>query len=164
MTKQQEIFVEVYVDTLRAEHAAEVAGYGRPRYQAAKLLKDLSREIRVEMALRTMDGDEASKRMSDLARASIWPFCRIDDITGDIRIDLTTPEAQRHYHTIKEVKTNAFGQVEEIKLHDSKDALDKILRLHGKYVDHIRFEDITPEPWDPKKGDAKEYVRKQLNR
>jgi len=159
-------FVEHYCKHLNGARAAIEAGYSQngAAAQASRLLSDVNvkKEVSRRLDKMAMGADEAVKRMSDWGRGSLGPFHRIDDVTGAMIIDLTTPQAQENLHLIKKIKTNVLGMVEEIELHDAKDAVDKILRVRGKYIDNVKFEDVTPPAWDPEKGDPREFVQKQL--
>lgn len=106
-----------------------------------------------------MDAEEAVKRMTDWGRGTAHPFLVLDEATGEIRIDLTTEQAQQNLHLIKEIKQTdtivkkptqddpdtVINRTWEIKLHDQKDAVDKILKVLGRYAPE-KIEDVSKQP------------------
>lgn len=167
LTDKQRRFVDEYPIDMNAAAAARRAGYSEltAGQIGSRLLRhpNIKRWLEKRMKEMSMSAVEAIKRMTDWGRGSLSPFFHVDDVTGEVRLNLASPEAQENLHLIKKIEFDEEGHPSKIELHDSKDAVDKILKIHGKYIDHFKVEDITPKPWDKEKGDPKEYIRKQLN-
>lgn len=145
-------FVEEYCVDFNGARAARAAGYSEDNaaQQASRLLRKAKvQEAKKErLAKCGMTSAEATARMADMARADLRHFTRIDD-EGRLVVDLSSPQAQAMLHTIREIKQTEerdgkTGEVielkTEIKLHDAKDALHKILQQHGAYTEKV---DVT---------------------
>ncbi|MFW6202297.1 MAG: hypothetical protein ACOC8B_06950, partial [Gemmatimonadota bacterium] len=90
----------------------------------------------------TMTADEVLKRLADWGRGDFSPF-----LTEGGGLDLTSPTAREHIGLLRKVKIKermiATDEDEppilerrtEVELHDAKDAVDKIAKVHGLYVD-----------------------------
>lgn len=155
MTAKQKLFCIEYMVDLNGAAAARRAGYSAStaRQKAHGLLQDS--EVKAEIARlmedKAMSAEEAVYRMTQMARGSLAPFLRyteykqldadgkqkVDDKgkplppTISVSIDLTTEEARANLHLLKELKSTEWGY--ELKIHDPKDAVDKVIQLHGKY-------------------------------
>ena len=151
LTAKQRRFIEEYCVDFNATQAAIRAGYSkRTAYAigAENLRKPQIREA-VERRLKelSMTAAEATRRLTDWGRGTIAPFlCFGPD--GSVRIDLSTEEARRHLHLIRKLKqkervlASAPGEegllldrTFEIELHDAKDAVVQIARIHGLFVE-----------------------------
>ena len=180
-TEKQTRFIEEYCIDYNGAAAARRAGYSvrTAREQATGLLAKphIKEAVRLKMAELSMGAEEAIKRMADWGRGNLEPFIDFDEDTGALRIDLSKEDARKSLHLIKKLKQNdtivkerstkdsqVIERSFEIELHDAKDAVDKILKVHGKYIDNLRFEDTTPKPWDPEKGDPADYVKQQVSK
>jgi phage terminase small subunit len=138
-------FVEHFVEQGDAAAAAIAAGATpeQAAVQAATLLADPA----VQQALgqmATLEGvseGEAKVRLSHWARGSVAHFLRIEG--SQVVIDLSTEEAQRHYHLLHRVVERRYtiqteqGPAEvvetEIEMYDAIEATHRILQLHGAY-------------------------------
>ena len=83
-----------------------------------------------------MSVPEALRRLTDWGRGSIEHFMRPDG-----SIDLNSEEARAHFHLIKKVEMlgvdeNGFPRV-KLELHDAKDAVVHIAKIHGMFVDRV---------------------------
>lgn len=142
MTDKQERFVEEYLIDFNATQAAIRAGYSERTAHAIgweQLRKPAVRaaiDQRIERL--SMSAAEATMRLTEMGRGSLRPFHRL---TGDGKfvVDLTTAEAQLAFHLVKKVKQTELrreGVIEvhtELEIHDAKDAVLNILKLHGKF-------------------------------
>lgn len=149
LTVKQQRFVEEYCVDFNATQAAIRAGYSKnvPSEIGYENLRkpQIAKAIADRLDALSMSAEEALKRLTDMARASFLPFLEIDD-EGRVRFNLGSDEAKMHFHLIRKIKskrrTVAGDEWEmewvEVELHDAKDAIDKILRARGVYVN--RFE------------------------
>lgn len=126
--------------------------YDSARVNASGIFAKANIRSEIERRLKgmAMSSDEAIARLGDMARASHKPFIRIDK-DGFIYFDFSDPEAQNNLHLIKKIKTKRERRIEgrgesaeewegewvEVELHDASAALDKLLKVHGKYKDEV---------------------------
>lgn len=84
-----------------------------------------------------LSADEALKLLADIARGDMGEFIKIDK--GGFSLDLQN--ARDKTKLIKRVKkrVNRLGETSEIELYSALDALDKVLRVHGKYTDNLNI-------------------------
>ena len=96
---------------------------------------------------KAMSAEEALGRMADIARATQYHFIEIDD-DGFVWFNFADPEAKEHIGLIKKIKTKRERRIDgnkhewegewvEVELHDAKSALQDILKMHGKFIDHV---------------------------
>ena len=143
--KQQRFIEEYCIDFIGAK-AAERAGYEpkRAKQTAYNLLQDERvAAILKHMALYSMSAVEAIKLMNDWGRGSFKPFLRVDP-NGIQVLNLSSVEALENLHPLNKVKqTRHITRYEdteiedirtEVELHDAKDAVHKMLQIHGKYA------------------------------
>lgn len=172
-------FVEEYCKHLGKRKAAIAAGYSPKTAHsiASEMLQDprVQKAINLKLRRHGMRAPEAIRRMGDFARASIEPFLVVNEDTLELTIDLSSEEAQDALHLIKKIKQTdtvlrgptkdspdeLVKRVWEVELHNSMEAVDKILRLHGQYRDNVDL-NIGAKDWDPAHGDPKEYVKQKL--
>lgn len=145
LTDKQKRFVEQYCIHFNGARAAREAGYSENSDHeiAAQNLAKVSIKNAVTARLQelTMTADEATKRLTDMARGSIESFLDIDE-DGRTIIDLSKLEAKNNLGLIKKIKQTkkefADGAIieisNEIELHDQKDAILNLLKIHGKFV------------------------------
>ncbi len=146
LTTKQRRFIEEYCLDFNATRAAIRAGYAERSAQqigAENLTKPvISAAIYERLNELSMSSEEAIKRLSDMGRASFEKFLIISE-TGQIELNLSSPEARAHLHLIKKIKQTKrssltdTGVVEttiyhEVELHDAKDAIKIILEAHKK--------------------------------
>jgi phage terminase small subunit len=144
LNDRQRRFAEEYCVDFNGTQAAIRAGYSADtaRQQAWRMLTNVNISAAIEHLKKqlTMSSEEAAIRLTRMGRGSIEPFLSEE---GDL--NLTSEAAQANLHLVKKAKTTK--RVEridgvpvadiistEIELHDAKDAIDKILQYHGKYV------------------------------
>lgn len=155
LTDKEEAFCREYVISWNATRAAIDAGYSKKTAKeiAHKNLTKAHIKERIEELMRTkvMTRDEVLARLADQARGSHYPFIRIDD-DGFVYFDFSDPEAQKHLHLIKKIKTKRDrrvvgrgeeaeiweGEWVEVELHDSQKALELIGKHHQLFVDRDR--------------------------
>lgn len=154
--------MEEYCIDANATQAAIRAGYSKKTagvigHETLKKPK-ISDAIKKRMEELSMSAEEAVKRLSDWGRGTAHPFLVWDEQTKTFQIDLSTPQAQKNLHLIKKLKQNEtlvqkgtdekpeiLGRTFEIELHDAKDAVKEIGKVHGIYAPE-KFEDVTPQP------------------
>jgi len=147
LTDKQKRFIEEYCIDFNGTKAAQRAGFSAKtaREQASQMLHKPHVKDAVEkrMAIYSMTAAEGIKRLTDWGRGSVKQFLKVDE-QGHMSINLAHPEAKEHLHLIKKVKqtrsTMLIGEVErvevrtEVELYDAKDAVHKILQIHGRYA------------------------------
>lgn len=147
LTAQQIRFVEEYCVDWKGVRAAERAGYSAKsaRQQASNLLADerVQAAVAKRMELYSMSAAEATAKLAEWGRGSVAHFLKASE-DGGLVINLAHADAKEHLHLLKKVKQKRrvirteTGEIEdittEIDLHDAKDAVDKVLRLLGKYA------------------------------
>ena len=147
LTPKQRRFVEEYCKDWNATRAAIAAGYSERT--ACSIGSENLRKPEIKKAIDEvvetlcMSSNEALIRMSEFARGNFTPFLGLGD-DGRVYLDLASLPAQQHYHLIKKVKQTrrTFGENQEntevhteIEIHDAKDAVSKVLQMHGKLID-----------------------------
>lgn len=131
------------------------AGYNTARVEASKLLARpaIQQEIRRILGERLMSAEEALYRLSAIARASVYPFLRIDS-DGFAYFNFADPEAKGYLFLIKKIKSKRERRIDgrgddaqewegewvEVELHDAQTALTTILKVHGRLVEKL---DVT---------------------
>lgn len=145
LTDNQKRFVEQYCIHFNGARAAREAGYSEDnaRQMAHENLTKpyIKIEINKRLAELSMSAEEATKRLTDMARGSIASFLEVDE-NGRTLINLSKDDAKENLgliKKIKQVKKELFdGSIieisSEIELHDQKDAIIQILKLHGKFA------------------------------
>ena len=144
LTPKQRVFVERYCVHFNGAKACREAGYSEETANviASQNLTKLNIIDAINERLRqlSMSAEEATKRLTDMGRGSIESFLDIDE-NGRTVIDLSKEEARENLGLIKKLKQTKkeFSEgaiieiVNEIELHDSKDALLNILKMQGKF-------------------------------
>lgn len=143
LTPMERSFVLHFCQYRIASKAARAAGY------SVKSAKEIGHQVlnkpHVSAAISTlmeqsgMSVGECIGRMTAWARGTMDPFM---NRRGEL--SLTTEEAVNNRHLLKKVRqkttvrtlqdgiTEKETQI-EVELHDAKDAVDKMLQLHGRY-------------------------------
>lgn len=147
LTPKQRRFVEEYTKDWNASGAAFRAGYSEKTCGAMgfeNLKKpEIKKAIDDRVEAHCMSANEALIRMSDFARGNFTHFLAIDE-NENVTLDLASHIAQQNFHLIKKVKQTKriFGEDKEnveiyteIEIHDAKDAVSKVLQMHGKLID-----------------------------
>jgi|GEM_PF-1334116 len=178
LTDKQKRFVEEYCIDYNATRSAISAGYSKKTAseQGYQLLQKTSVQdaIKKRMDELSMSAEEAVKRLADMGRGSFESFMEVQQ-DGTLKIDLSNPEARKQFHLIKKIKQKdvvrkshsgddevVTDRVFEIELHDSKDAIDKILKVWGKYAPEKLDVNMKTAEWDPEKGDPRDYVQGKI--
>ncbi|WP_342088026.1 terminase small subunit [Dyadobacter sp. OTU695] len=152
LTPKQRRFVEEYTKDWNASGAAFRAGYSEKTcgvigYENLKK-PEIKKAIDDRVEAHCMSANEALIRMSDFGRGKMTPFLGIDD-QSNVVVDLASLPAQENLHLIKKLKQtrrtimgdpkkgvpNITEVYTEIEIHDSKDAVAKVLQMHGKLID-----------------------------
>ena len=144
LTEKQRVFVERYCVHFNATKACKESGYSEEtsRQMGSENLSKpyISDAINAKLRVLSMSAEEATKRLTDMGRGSIESFLDIDE-NGRTVIDLSTDQARENLGLIKKIKQikkefsdGAIIEItNEIELHDSKDAILNLLKLHGKF-------------------------------
>ena len=136
-TWKQRAFIDEYLIDFNATQAAIRAGYSEKtaRQIGSKLLSiiDIKQEIKQRLDERAMSADEAIDRLTEMARGSLDEFYVWGEESNRPYFDLRAAKEAGKFHLIKKLKRDSSGKV-EIELHDPKDAIDKLLKVHGSYA------------------------------
>jgi phage terminase small subunit len=150
LNRKQRIFVDEYLKCWNASEAARKAGYSKKTagaIGAENLTKpEISDEIQARLKESHMSADEALDLLSALARGDM---AKLMDVTAmGFNLDMQKAQEAGLTKLIKKVKQkttiyNAKKESEEdrevteleLELYDSQAAIDKILHIHGKFVD-----------------------------
>jgi len=128
LSNKRQIFINEYLKCFNGAEAARRAGYAEEsvRVSASSILSDpnIAAIVDARIAESQMSADEALIRVSQHAKASITDV--IDD-NGHIDWNKVT----KNGYLVKSISPGKFGT--RIELVDSQAALDKILKVHGKY-------------------------------
>jgi phage terminase small subunit len=159
LTNKEKRFIEEYCVDFNKTQAAIRAGYsvksaamiGHVKYRKVEIFDEINRRLDEF----SMTSNEAVKRLTDWGRGSFLPFV-VQDAQKGIVLDLSRESALENIHLVRKVKQTKrvlgggdedSGYVEystEIELHDAKDAVDKILKIRGMYVERTEAK-ITAE-------------------
>lgn len=144
--KQQEDFIEYYLQHGNGAKAARLAGYSEAnaRQQARKLLtkayiQNIIAERRKELMMET---DEVLTRLADHARGSMEDFINAE--TG--QIDIKKAAQNRQLHLLKKLRvTSKHGtgfneKTVEIELHDAQAALVHLGKHHKLFTDKVQLD------------------------
>jgi len=155
MTNKQRVFIEEYLKCWNAAEAARRAGYSErsARQIGQRLLTDddIKAEIQRRLDEMHMSADEALALLADIARGDMADV--MDVYSTGFVLDMKKAQEKGMTKLIKKVKQKTVTKLAnkededdveihdlEIELYPADAALDKILRVHGKYNNNI---DIT---------------------
>lgn len=147
LTNRQLMWIEKYLLYFNSTKAAREVGYKTPSQSGYENLKNplIQKILQERLSEFHMSADEALKRLSEIARSDLGDFLFItkDGFTVDLK------SAKEKTKLIKRVKqkTTTYSHknydreshTEEIELYSALEALDKILRIHGKYNDTLNI-------------------------
>lgn len=180
ITDKEDDFCKEYVVSWNGTRAAMDSGFSKNKASAAviayRLLRNVKIRARVEelMKEKAMAREEVLARLSSQARATHEHFIRIN-ADGFIEFDFSDPEAEKHLHLIKKIKTkrqrqiipgkkgrgkNRIGATDdqewehewvEVELHDPQKALELIGKHYSLFIDR----DDKGKPLVPK---VKAYI------
>ena len=152
LTAKQRLFIDYYLQCFNAAEAARRAGYSpktAKQIGQENLSKpDLQAEIQERLNEVHMSADEALKLLADMARGDV---AQIMDITSmGFNLDMRKAQELGLTRLIKKVKQKTVTHIAksesdedrevvdlEVELYDAQAALDKILRVAGKYKDSV---------------------------
>ena len=147
MTDKQTRFVEEYLVDCNATQAAVRAGYSPKTAHAIgweNLRKpEIRTGVRALLNQLTMSSAEAAMRLTRWGRGSIASFVRLT-ADGEAVVDLSTAEAQAALDLVRRIKQTEHTRRSrdgfeyttvrtEIELHDAKDAVIQMAKLHGMF-------------------------------
>lgn len=169
LTEKQRRFVERYCVHFNGAKACREAGYSEDtaRFTASENLTkpNIIDAINERLRALSMSAEEATKRLTDMGRGSIESFLDINE-DGKVIVNLSTDEARENLGLIKKIKQikkefsdGAIIEItNEIELHDSKDVILNLLKMHGKFNLKTETElTIREQPLFP---DLKNVIRK----
>ncbi len=154
LSKRHQVVLDEYLVSFSKVKAYQKAfpnsTYDSARSASARLFANVSFSSHLQSRLAEvhMSADEAVKLLSDMARADIGKFAEAKG-NGWI-FDMEKAKKSGMTKLIKKIrqKTTVYpikGMEEtelEIELHDSQAALDKVLRIHGKYKDNLNLQNF----------------------
>lgn len=141
LTTKQRRFVEEYTGTNlgNATQAAIEAGYSEKTASQLgyQLLQHPSVSEAVERRLdeRAMEANEVIARLADMGRADMEDFVELKS-GSEWELDLEKAQELGLLHLVKEISYDSNG-LPKIKLHDAKDALKQLGKLHGLFVEKV---------------------------
>jgi phage terminase small subunit len=168
LTDKQRRFVEEYCVDFNGTQAAIRAGYSGD--SAASIAWENLRKPEIREAVQglmrhlTMSAGEAAVRLTRWGRGTVAPFLRITG-DGEAKVDLSTAEAQDALDLVRKIRQtentvrgkdgDEYTTVRtEIELHDAKDAVIQMAKLHGMFREEGESPDrgLSPrqraEVWD----------------
>lgn len=149
LTDKQRRFVEEYCVDFNATQAAIRAGYSADSAASIGWENLRKPEIRGAVAGRlnelTMSAAEAAMRLTRWGRGSVASFMRIT-ADGEAIVDLSTAEAQACLDLVRKIRQtestvtgkdgSSYTTIHtEIELHDAKDAVVQMAKLHAMFRD-----------------------------
>jgi phage terminase small subunit len=156
LTNKQRVFIDAYLETFSGAEAARRAGYSQrtARQMGRENLSKpyIKAEIDARLEESRMSADEALQALSEIARGDIGEFMDVSTVGWNISLvdenEDGTYQKKKSTRLIKKIKqkvTTIQGGGDdgreiietEIELHDPLSAIDKILRVAGKYKDSL---------------------------
>ena len=161
MTNRQRVFVEEYLRCWNATEAALRAGYSEKTARSIgheNLTKpDIAAAIEQRLSEMHMGTDEALSLLADMARGDIAEFMDVTQMGFVLQL-LGENGERKNTRLIKRIKqktTTFIAKKEseedrevheiEIELYDAQAAIDKVLRVAGKYKDTL---DLNVKSYD----------------
>ena len=152
LTAREEAFCREYVVSWNGTRSAIDAGYSKKT--AAVIAHENLRKPKIQARIKQlmnekiMSQEEVMARLAAQARASHYPFIDVD-AEGFIYFDFSDPDAIKHLHLIKKIKSKRQrlvrgrgddaeeweGEWVEVELHDSQKALELIGKHYNLFVD-----------------------------
>ena len=151
LTTRQKVFIDEYLQYFNASEAARRAGYSVKTSGSIgqRLLKDVEIKALIDarIAESHMSADEALKRLAEHARGDIGDLLDNNgllDIRQAKEKGLTKLLRKIKQKTITHIgKTETDGDTEiteiEFEMYDAQSAIDKVLRVAGKYKDNVNL-------------------------
>lgn len=156
LTNKQRVFIDEYLRDFNATQAAIRAGYSEKTARAIgheNLTKpDIATEIQQRLDEKRVSADEALQLLSDMARGDLGEFMDVSQMGFQLKL-LDEDGSRKNTRVIRKIKqktTTFIAKKEsdedrevhevELELYDAQAAIDKILRVAGKYQNNV---DIT---------------------
>lgn len=146
--KKHELFIEAYLSTFNATHAAIAAGYSRRSAHSTgwEILRnpEVAKAISQRLSETAMSADEVMMRLAEQARGDLGDFL-FTTPDGEIQLNLDNPAAKTRL--IKEVtqRRTVRDDVEEtvltVKMYDSQAALQLIGKHHKLFTEKMEIDD-----------------------
>lgn len=157
LTRKQQVFIDEYLKCFNGAEAARRAGYSphSARQTASDLLAlpYISEQIQAGLAEIHMSAEEALKLLAEQARGDVAQLMEVTSM--GFNLDMKKAQELGLTKLIKKVKQRTVTKIGkksddpdtethdlEIELYDAQAALDKILRVHGKFTDRV---DVTSD-------------------
>lgn len=154
LSRRHQVVLDEYLLTFSQVKAYQKAyptvTYDSAKSAAARLFAtaNFSSHLQSRLDEVRMSADEAVKLLSDMARADIGQFAEAKG-NGWI-FDMEKAKKSGMTKLIKKIKQKTtvypikgLEETElEIELHDSQAAIDKVLRIHGKYKDNLNLQNF----------------------
>ncbi len=173
LSRKQRVFISEYLQCWNATEAARRAGYSNRTARAIgaeNLTKpNIKAEIDLALAEKQMNADEALTILAEHARGDMGEFMDISSMGFSLKLvdENGIPKNTRLIKKIKQKTTTFLAKKEseedreiheiEIELHDPQNAIDKILRVAGRYKDNSDLPDrirVIVEYADGQAGNA----------
>jgi len=153
LSNKQRAFIEEYLIDFNATQAAKRAGYAGNDATLASVgsenlrKPEISKVIETRLQEKQMSADEALQLLADMARGDLGDFMDISSVgfNLDLLNEDGTKKNTKLIRKIKQKTTTFIAKKEsdedrevtetEIELYDAQAAIDKILKIHGKYKD-----------------------------
>jgi phage terminase small subunit len=149
-SKQQQVFIEHYLQCWNATEAARRAGYSErtARQQGSRLLArdDIAEAIAARLAELKMSSDEVLVRLADHARGSMADFTEVDG-HGRLKFDFKKAASANKLHLIREfeILPSEYGVSVRVKLYDAQAALVQLGKHHKLWVERHEVADWRRE-------------------
>lgn len=140
LTYKQRLFVEAYLGEAggNATEAARRAGYRRPQDLGPRLVKNSQVRVAIDarLAKAAMPANEVLARLSEIATGSLGDFIEVTAENG-WTMDLKKAKRGGKLKLLKKLKSGEHGP--EIELHSPLDALEKLAKYHGLYIERVEL-------------------------
>ncbi|MDR3582601.1 MAG: terminase small subunit [Candidatus Pacebacteria bacterium] len=162
LNHRQRLFVHYYLGDAKdnAVKAAKMAGYANPESAAFQLLKSRVISGYLEQKLEesgAMPVAEVLARLSTIASLDVMEFVEfVEDVDarGNVKLDssgepiekpvldLKKVKKLKKGNLIKDLKIHPSGAI-EVKFHDAAEAMDKLAKYHGMFVQRIEIDHLN---------------------
>lgn len=135
-TNKRRVFVEEYFKCdFNATEAARRVGFAHPNKMGPRLVNVgiIRDEIDKRLAALKMDSSEALRLLTNHARYDLGPYLKLDEKTGEARVDIRKLKEAGLTHLIKGIVPTSKG--DRVDFVDKQYALNLIMKAHGAYKD-----------------------------
>ena len=135
LTWRQRLFVSAYLENGgNATAAARKATYRTPEVDASRLLRNAKVRAAIDAGLKgaAMPANEVLARLSEIASDGLASFVNVHE-SGAWSIDLKRAKKAGKLWMLKKIKPTDEGP--EIESYSVLDALDKLAKVHGLYLE-----------------------------